>query len=130
MSKHKDLPPAAVALLVVVAVLALGFHYLGPRERLRAISADARRVDDLRAIAAAVVAGGRKQPPAALADLQPGLVLNLKDPVTQSTYEYRPTSATTYELCAGSPRPPTAITMSFGRGPPVGIIPKGATVIN
>lgn len=63
MSKRKDLSLAAGALLVVVAVLALGFHYLGPRERQRAINADARRVDDLRAIATAVLAREARQTP-------------------------------------------------------------------
>ena len=100
MSKHRDLWPGAGALLVIVAVLALGFHYLGPRERRRAISADARRVEQLRTIATAIAARGGKELPATLANLAPGLEVNLKDPVTNAVYEYRPISATTYELCA------------------------------
>ena len=38
--------------------------------------------------------------PATLTELPPDLVVNLKDPVTKTTYEYRPTSPTTFELCA------------------------------
>ena len=68
--------------------------------RQRAIGADSRRVDDLRAIALAIQALGEKQLPSSVADLPHGPVVNLKDPVTKAIYEYRQTSATTFELCA------------------------------
>ncbi len=129
MSKHRDLWPGAGALLVIVAVLALGFHYLGPRERRRAISEDARRVEHLRTIATAIAARGGKELPATLANLAPGLEVNLKDPVTNAVYEYRPISATTYELCAVFSAGSVADDL-LGRGPPAGITPEGATVTN
>jgi len=100
MSKHKDLWLASGALLAVVAVVALVIGYAGMRELQYANHGlDGKRVDDLRAIAVAIGKCGAKLP-ATLADLPPDLVVNLKDPVTKASYEYRPTSSTTFELCA------------------------------
>jgi hypothetical protein len=100
MSKRRDLLVAVVALLVVLAVLVLGFRRLGPPRSHRAINADVRRVEDLRAIARQICARQESQLPVTHGELKPGHRMNLKDPVTGAYYEYHPKSATAYELCA------------------------------
>ncbi len=86
MSRRRDVLLAVGAAVVVVAVLAFGFHLLGPPRDQRAISADERRVADLRSMAQAIQA--RLAPPP------------LHDPVTNTPYEYHPKTGTSYELCA------------------------------
>jgi len=96
MSKHRDLLLAGGAAVVVAAVLAFGFHVLGPPRNQRDISADERRVQDLRTIAQQIY--GRHSLPTTLAELRfPG---KLEDPVTHAPYEYHTKSGTAYELCA------------------------------
>jgi len=96
MSKRRDLLLAGGAAVVVAAVLAFGFHVLGPPRNQRDISADERRVQDLRTIAQQIY--GRHSLPTTLADLKfPG---KLEDPVTHTPYEYHTKSGTAYELCA------------------------------
>jgi hypothetical protein len=98
MARHRDLLFGAAALAAVVLAVALGFQRLGPRENRRAWNADARRVEDLRAISRQI--GFRQAPPSSLAELAPSPVASLRDPVTNAPYECRPKSGTTYELCA------------------------------
>lgn len=88
MRNRSGLLLALAAMAVVVAVLALGFLRLGSPAHQREITADARRVSDLRAIAFQIHASA--PPPA----------LRFKDPVTGAPYEYRAKAGTEYELCA------------------------------
>jgi hypothetical protein len=93
---------AAMALVAVLVVLALGFHRLGPRANQRAIRADERRIEDLRSIAQAVYYLNRRQlpMPTTLAELPQSARMSLDDPVTNAPYGYHPKSGTAYELCA------------------------------
>jgi hypothetical protein len=122
MSKRRDGLLAAGAAVVLGAVLAFGFYVLGPPQSQRAISADERRVQDLRAIAQQIY--GRHSLPATLAELRFGR--QIEDPVTHTPYEYRAKAATAYELCANFatasadsdseyPRPTTFWNHSKGR---------------
>ncbi len=96
MPQRRDWLLGAGAAAVVVAVLAFGFHVLGPPENQRTIGADERRVQDLRTIAQQIY--GRHTLPPTLAELR--LAHQLEDPVTHSPYEYHAKSGTGYELCA------------------------------
>jgi hypothetical protein len=99
VSKHRGLWLAAGALFIVIAVLALIIGYTGVPELLYTNHVwDGKRVDDLRAIA--IGKPRRTRLPATLGDFPPAPVLNLNDPVTKATYEYRPIAPTTFELCA------------------------------
>jgi len=100
MARRRDLALAVGAAAVVVAVLAFGFRLLGPPRDQRAISADERRVSDLRGIAQALQARQTPQLPATLADLEQGSLLHLHDPLTNTPYEYHPKTGTNYQLCA------------------------------
>jgi hypothetical protein len=100
MARRRDLALAVGAAVVVVAVLVLGFRVLGPPRDQRAISADERRVSDLRMIAQILQARQKPQLPATLAELAPGPLLHLRDPLTNTSYEYHPKTGTSYELCA------------------------------
>jgi hypothetical protein len=88
------------ALVVVLVVLAIGFHRLGPRGYQRAFMADERRIEDLRSIAQAVYYRRQAPMPATLGELPQSARLSLNDPVTRAPYEYHPKSGTAYELCA------------------------------
>ena len=96
MSRHRDVLLAGGAAVVVLAVLAVGFHVLGPPRNQRDISADERRVQDLRMIAQQIY--GRHTLPATLTELR--LPNQLQDPVTGTPYEFHTKSGTAYELCA------------------------------
>ena len=99
MQKRRDLVMAAAALVAVLVVLALGFHYLGSPANQRAINSDERRIDDLRSIAQWI--HFRPLPlPASLTESAQSSPANLTDPVTHAPYEYHPKSGTAYELCA------------------------------
>jgi hypothetical protein len=102
MTKHRDGLMAGGALVVVLVVLALGFHRLGPRANQRAIRADERRIEALQSVALQMYFRNRRQMPmpATLAELPQRDRVNLNDPVTNAPYEYHPKSATAYELCA------------------------------
>lgn len=100
MSKRRDLLLALGALAVVVTVLTFGFRLLGPPRDQRAISADARRLADLRTIAQQIQEPRISQLPATLDGLKQRLGANLNDPLTNIPYEYHPKSGTAYELCA------------------------------
>jgi len=110
MPGRRDLVLAGSAAVVVVAVLGFGFHLLGPPRGQRAISADERRVSDLRTIAqqlnlrtnAQQIHARQGAPlPATLEKEWPrGYSIHLNDPLTNVPYEYHPRAGTAYELCA------------------------------
>ena len=95
---------ASAATVAVVAGITLGLWKLGGRGRQRDISADLRRSQDLQNIANAIDSwyrlGDRKLPPDLDVLRSSNSRLSLRDPVTNSSYEYRPTGDTQYELCA------------------------------
>lgn len=95
---------AFAATLAVAAGITLGLMKLGGRARQRDISADQRRSQDLQNIATAIDSryrfGERKLPPDLAALRSYDARFSLRDPVTNSPYEYRPTGDTQYELCA------------------------------
>lgn len=107
-SNHQATDRAFTLLAVtsVIAAVIAGFWLLGSPNKQRLISLDADRVNHLMQIAGALRTdyGGRagqasKPLPKLLSDtnVKPSL---LKDPVTDSLYEYRLRSDSTYELCA------------------------------
>ena len=102
MAKRRDAMTAAVALVAVLLVLALGFHRLGPRANQRAIRADERRIEDLRSIAQQIYFRNHRQTPmpTSLAEQMQSTGVSLNDPVTKVPYEYHPKAGSTYELCA------------------------------
>ena len=125
MGKHRDLLFAAGAIGAVVLAVATGFYHIGPREKQRAVQADARRVEDLRSIAQQI--GYRQTPrlPETLAELAPSRAARLKDPVTNAPYEYRPKSGTGYELCATFATDSAADEEGSGQRPNFWSHPKG-----
>jgi hypothetical protein len=86
---------AASTATVAVAFL-IGMGVAGTPSAQREIEVDGRRVQDLRAIAAAIKE--RNALPNSLAELSGRA--RVRDPQTNELYEYRPKSATGYELCA------------------------------
>ncbi len=100
MPRRRNTLLAAGALVIVLVVLALGFHRLGSQADQRAITADQRRVQDLQGIARQIAALHKSAPPPALADLRHGQFLHLSDPVTRAPYQYHLISGTDYQLCA------------------------------
>jgi len=100
MPRRRNTLLAAGALVIVLVVLALGFHRLGSPADQRAITADERRVQDLRGLAHNIAAWHKLAPPPTLADLRQHQFLHLTDPVTRAPYEYHLKAGTEYELCA------------------------------
>jgi hypothetical protein len=100
MPRRRNTLLAAGALVIVLVVLALGFRRLGSPADQRAITADQRRVQDLRGIAQRIAALHKPSPPPALADLEQRQFLHLTDPVTRAPYEYHLNTGTAYQLCA------------------------------
>jgi hypothetical protein len=99
MSRRRDILAGSVALLVILAVVVLGFLRLGSPRSQREISADQRRARDLMGIANDIhrLASGL---PASLEELGQWSSQSLKDPLTGVPYEYHPRAGTAYELCA------------------------------
>lgn len=99
-----------VALLAVVAPVAVGLFVIGGPGEARSQRLDARRVDDLSAIAVAVDTYWTKyrRLPGSLADLatDPATsVRSIQDPSGGAPYEYRVSASPAYELCARFERP-------------------------
>jgi hypothetical protein len=93
MPARRDSLFAAASLAAAAAVLAIGFHFLGPRDKQRAL-------EDLQSIARLIRAQHPRDPAVAPAELPHGPGVNLNDPATGARYEYHPKSGTAYELCA------------------------------
>src|SRR5690606_13724245 len=97
---------SALVIGTVASAVGIGLWLLGSPAEERAARVDARRVDALSMIAAAVDVHWTRtsQLPAALAELERGggpALNTLTDPVTGAPYEYRVTApAERYELCA------------------------------
>jgi hypothetical protein len=85
---------ATAATVAAVLVIGLGFFHLGTPSNQRLLEGDRRRVQDLRAIAAAIYS--RRSVPPTLRDI--GIVST--DPVTKQPYEFRPMSGDRYLVCA------------------------------
>ncbi|MDP3901079.1 MAG: hypothetical protein Q8Q38_01955 [bacterium] len=95
---------AVVASVLVLGAVVYAFFLLGSPVTQRAISFDARRVQDLQQIAGSVESYHQetKTLPTTLEDLK-GIrfaVFSLSDPETQEPYEYRRISDVSYEVCA------------------------------
>lgn len=92
------------AAVIVVATLAAALWVMDSPGKQRDRRIDQRRTQQLDAIADAVDAwvAGHKRLPASLAELtgQPGLSLEVVDPVDGKPYDYRVTSERGYRLCA------------------------------
>jgi hypothetical protein len=100
MMKRRDKIAAAGAFGVVLVVTALGFFLSGSPQSQRLISADARRVDDLRAIALRLHFQAGTGLPASLAELGSNSNFRLTDRLTSAAYEYHPGPGTNYAICA------------------------------
>lgn len=105
MRARKDLAFGIAAGSLVIAALTLGYQQLGGRARQRDLRADAVRVNDLRAIAAAIHDDWMRnaQLPANLSSFsrrREAIQLRIADPITSAPYEYFPKSNFEYQLCA------------------------------
>lgn len=95
---------AVVASVVVLATIAASVIVTGTPSEQREIKLDARRVRDLGNVEDAVDrhfrhAGSLPASLATLAD-KPGVRLAIVDPVTGKPYDFEPTGARAYRLCA------------------------------
>ena len=89
-----------IATVVVVAVIVLGFHFLGSPESQRKIQSDLRRVTMLAQLAQQInlkCNGPGNELPKTLDDF-PGSLK--QDPITGKEFDYRRKAANKYELCA------------------------------
>jgi hypothetical protein len=100
MLRPRDKLAAAGASGAVLVVTALAFFLSGSPQSQRLIRADARRLDDLSAIAIRLHAQPGRVLPASLAELGSNAALRLADPLTGATYEYRREQGTNYSICA------------------------------
>jgi Domain of unknown function (DUF5671) len=95
-----DRAMAGLSTMVVAAMLAWGFSYIGAPRSQRSMRADQRRVDDLHGLSLRInnawSANGHVLPEH-LDDLHE---MALADPVTHQAYEYHASDGSRYELCA------------------------------
>jgi len=93
-----------VASAAVVAAVVAGLWAIGSPGQERRRRLDGRRVDDLRALAAAVdrYTADHRRLPASLDELLAGTrwSLDTRDPETRAPYEYRVVDDSTFEVCA------------------------------
>ncbi len=92
---------------VIIAAIIAGLYVSGSPANRRRITLDERRVSSLTQLSNALdthaqTKGGLPPTLEALAQAQPYLMTELRDPTTGALYEYRllNTSTSTYELCA------------------------------
>jgi len=117
----RDRVAAGIVSAAVVAAAAAGIYLLRSPSEERTLRLDERRVADLVALSAAVdVYWTRHQRlPASLDELRSEPVgrLNLNDPASSSTYEYRRLADRSYEVCATFERDSSARERpAFGDG--------------
>jgi hypothetical protein len=95
---------AIVLVLVVAAAVTTGIVIIGSPGEERTRRLDARRVEDLQAISAAIAVYHKRHQrvPMSLEELsmEPGLSSVPRDPVTGESYAYRTFNANSYELCS------------------------------
>ncbi len=126
--RSKDLIFLTSAVVLVVAAVAFGFWTLGSPLRQREAAWDARRVADLRAIAAEIHAYWKRKDEIqarvlpdslrALASAAGAQPLSLQDPLTGQPYEYRRQEGPAYELCAMFARPSAGYGRETASRPP------------
>jgi hypothetical protein len=90
---------------VIIAAIIAGLYVSGSPANRRRATLDERRVSNLTQLSGALdthMQTRRELPPTldALAQAQPYLLTELRDPTTGAFYEYRTLSTSTYELCA------------------------------
>jgi hypothetical protein len=94
---------ALVLVFVVAAAVTTGIVIIGSPGEERTRRLDARRIEDLQGISAAIAVYHKRHQrvPMSLEELsmEPGLASIARDPVTGGPYAYRTFSANSYELC-------------------------------
>lgn len=118
-----------VCIVVIVAIIA-GLYVSGSPANRRRLSLDERRVNSLNQITTAIdtFVETKSALPTSLdilAQDQPYLATELRDPTTNALYEYTPSSTSTYDLCAtfdlpneqDPGAPPFAPTQDFWNNP-------------
>jgi len=107
----RDKLAAIAAVLAVILVILLGFHFLGSPASQRLIQSDMRTVQALSQLAAQIqikTHDSNNEIPANLSSFPESL---RQDPITRKPFLYTPKSKTTYHLCATfqakSPDPPS-----------------------
>ena len=116
----RDRVAAGIVSTAVVAAVAAGIYLLRSPSEERTLRLDQRRVADLRTLSGAVdVYWTRHQRlPASLDELRSEPVgrLDLSDPASSSTYEYRRLADRSYEVCATFERDSSARERPAGDG--------------
>jgi hypothetical protein len=90
---------AGGASLLVLIALVVGFGGIGSPAQARVAAADAKRVEDLQAIAGAVHAQTTTKAPVSLTEVTLGDDVQ-RDPITHVPYQYERLGAGSYRLCA------------------------------
>jgi hypothetical protein len=109
-AKNQSLKFGAGAAVAVVVTFCVGLGLTGAPSAQRRVEADNRRTEDLEAIAYSLRSWSARPEAATSLELLPATLTELQgkginssqmsDPETKAPYEYRPLSATKYELCA------------------------------
>jgi hypothetical protein len=104
---------AAVASLVVVVSVVVGYAAMGTREHQRDLQADRRRLENLDAIDGEVRSAWRRD-----AALPATAGTAYTDPIDGRPYVYRPLRGSTFEVCAtfAGPAPRWQTTWPYHRG--------------
>ena len=111
---------SALAAAATLAVIIAGFFVIGSPSEVRMRRLDAIRAQDLNAISNAITGYRRTHEslPRTLDDLAPGagtyVLYRLKDP-TGRPYEYQPTDAYGYQLCASFDRGTERPELGYGQ---------------
>lgn len=98
----------SLATVAMALAVAAGLWLIGPPSEQAAMRTDRQRVEDLRRIAASSELYWKRNGrlPGTLSDAsRVGGRLSTQDPETGETYEFRPQSGSSFELCAAFARP-------------------------
>jgi hypothetical protein len=96
----RDTLAAVAAIVAVIVVILLGFHFLGSPASQRLIQSDMRTVQALSQLATRIehlYKTSNNQIPANLDSIPDD---SKRDPITRKPFLYTPKSKTTYDLCA------------------------------